>query len=62
MTAALLDLDEVSRALGVSADRITAIAHTTRLPFAFTAGRGLLVDSRDLDQWRAAVNRACDGC
>ena len=56
----LLDAGTLSKVLRVSPERIEELARTARLPFAFSAGQGILVDSRDVQSWQAAIARA--GC
>ena len=40
----LLDAGTLSKVLRVSPERIEELARTARLPFAFSAGQGILVD------------------
>jgi hypothetical protein len=53
----LLELDQLSRELKTSPERLRELANEARLPFSFSPERGLLVDSRDLETWRSAVAR-----
>jgi hypothetical protein len=53
----LLDLTELSHELKTPPERLRDLVNEARLPFAFSPGRGVLVDSRDVPAWKAAVER-----
>jgi hypothetical protein len=50
----------LASALGVSEMDLQHLAHERRLPFFFSGVGGFAIMSRDLGQWRAAVQQA--GC
>jgi hypothetical protein len=56
----LLDLTELSHELKTPPERIEELARSCRLPFSFSATKGLHIDRKDLDQWRSAVAQECD--
>jgi hypothetical protein len=51
---------DVASALGVSEMDLQHLAHERRLPFFVSGVGGFAIMSRDLGQWRAAVQQA--GC
>ena len=58
----LLDINELSTALGASPERLREIANQYRLPFSFLTDRGWVIAKRDYDYWQSVVNRAQAEC
>ena len=56
----IMPAKELASALGVSEMDLQHLAHERRLPFFFSGVGGFAIMSRDLGQWRAAVQQA--GC
>lgn len=58
----IMPAKDLASALGVSEMDLHHLAHERRLPFFVSGAGGFAIMSRDLGQWRAAVQQtACCG-
>ena len=56
----IMPAKDLTSALGVSETDLQHLAHERRLPFFVSGAGGFAIMSRDLGQWRAAVQQT--GC
>ena len=49
---------ELASTLGVSEIDLQGLAHSRRIPFAFSPTLGFFIQRRDLPVWKAAVQQA----